>query len=80
MPETDSHHPGLGPLRAAAETAELAHAASGLASAYGYRLADRDPPAPLARISRHAAIISFTWCAQPGALGRARHVFASPCD
>jgi hypothetical protein len=31
-------------------------------------------------ISRHAAIISFTWCAQPGALGRARHVFASPCD
>lgn len=31
-------------------------------------------------ISRHAPIISFTWCAQPGALGRARHVFASPCD
>ena len=49
MPETDSHQPGLGPLRAAAETAELAHAASGLASAYGYRLADRNPPAPLAR-------------------------------
>jgi hypothetical protein len=49
MPETYLHHPGLGPLRAAAETAELAHAASGLASAYGYRLADRDPLAPLAR-------------------------------
>jgi hypothetical protein len=49
MPETDFHQPDLGPLRAAAETAELAHAASGLASAYGYRLADRDPLAPLAR-------------------------------
>jgi len=49
MPETYLHHPGLGSLRAAAEAAELAHAASGLASAYGYRLADRDPLAPLAR-------------------------------
>ncbi len=35
MPETDFHQPGLGPLRAAAETAELAHAASGLVSATG---------------------------------------------
>jgi hypothetical protein len=49
MPDTDFHQPGLGPLRAAAEAAELAHAASGLVSAYGYRLADRDPLAPLAR-------------------------------
>ncbi len=49
MSETDLHQPGLGPLRAAAEAAELAQAVSGLASADGYRLADRDPLAPLAR-------------------------------
>ena len=49
MPETDFHHPGLGPLRAAAEAAKLAQAATGLVSAYGYRLADCDPLAPLAR-------------------------------
>ena len=44
MPDTDFHQPDLGPLRAAAETAELAHAASGLVSA-----TDTDPLAPLAR-------------------------------
>ena len=49
MLETDFHQPDLRPLRAAAETAALAHAASGLVSAYGYRYADRDP---LARLSR----------------------------
>ena len=49
MPETDFHQPGPGPLCAAAEAAELAQAASGLASAYGNRLADRDPLVPLAR-------------------------------
>ena len=48
MPETDRHRPDLGPLRAAAEAAEFAQVASGLVSAYGYRLSDRDPLAPLA--------------------------------
>ena len=49
MPETDLHQPDLGPLRAASEAAELAQAVSGLVSADGYRLADSDPLAPLAR-------------------------------
>ena len=49
MPETDLHQPDLGPLRAAAEAAELAQAVSGLVSADGYRLADSDLLAPLAR-------------------------------
>jgi hypothetical protein len=48
MPETDLHQPDLGPLRAAAEAAELAQAASGLVSAHGYRFAASDPLAPLA--------------------------------
>ena len=49
MPSTDLDQPGLGPLRAAAEAAELAQAVSGLVSMYGYSLADSDPLAPLAR-------------------------------
>ena len=49
MPDTDLHQPDLGPLRAAAEAAELAQAVSGLVSADGYRLAGSDPLAPLAR-------------------------------
>ena len=49
MPSSDLHQPDLGPLRAAAEAAELAQAASGLVSTYGYRLADSDPLTPLAR-------------------------------
>jgi hypothetical protein len=49
MPETDFHQPGLGPLRAAAEAAELAQAVTGLVSIDGCRLADSDPLAPLAR-------------------------------
>ena len=49
MPDTDLHQPDLGPLRAAAEAAELAQAVSGLVSVDGYRLADSDPLAPLAR-------------------------------
>ena len=48
MPETDLHQPGLGPLFAPAEAAELAQAAFGLASGYGYRL-DSDSLATLAR-------------------------------
>jgi hypothetical protein len=49
MTDTDLRQPDPGPLRAAAEAAELAHAASGLASTGGCRLADSDPLAPLAR-------------------------------
>ena len=49
MPKTDLHQPDLGPLRAAAEAAELAQAVSGLVSANGCRLADSGPLAPLAR-------------------------------
>ena len=48
MTDTDLHQPGPGPLRAAAEAAELAQAASGLVSSAGCRL-DSHPLAPLAR-------------------------------
>jgi len=47
--DNDFHQGDLGPLRAAAEAAELGHAVTGLASIDGYRLVDRDPLAPLAR-------------------------------
>ena len=49
MTDTDFLQPDLGPLRAAAEAAELAQAASGLVSIDGCRLSDSDPLAPLAR-------------------------------
>ena len=49
MTDTDLHQPDHGPLRAIAEAAELAQAASGLVSIDGCRLADSDPLAPLAR-------------------------------
>ena len=49
MTDTDLHRPGPGPLRAAAEAAELAQAVSGLVSIHGCRLVDIDPLAPLAR-------------------------------
>ena len=48
MTDTDLLQPGLGPLRAAAEAAELAQAASGLVSNDGGRLAG-GALAPLAR-------------------------------
>jgi hypothetical protein len=48
MSETDLRQRDLGPLRAAAEAAELAQAVSGLVSINGYRLAGSDPLAPLA--------------------------------
>ena len=38
MPDTDLHQPGAVPLRAAADAAELAQAASGLVTADGYHL------------------------------------------
>ena len=49
MTDTDFLQPDLGPLRAAAEAAELAQAVAGLVSIDGCRLADSDPLAPLAR-------------------------------
>ena len=49
MTDTDLHQPDHGPLRAAAEAAELAQAVSGLVSTDGCRLADSDPLAPFAR-------------------------------
>ncbi len=49
MTDTVFLQPDLGPLRAAAEAAELAQAVSGLVSIDGCRLADTDPLAPLAR-------------------------------
>ncbi|HYB14040.1 MAG TPA: hypothetical protein VEF71_00995 [Streptosporangiaceae bacterium] len=52
MPETDLRQSGLSPLLAAAEAAELAQAVSGLVSADGHRLADRDRLVPLAADTR----------------------------
>jgi hypothetical protein len=49
MTDTDLLQPGLGPLRAAAEAAELAQAASGLVSTDGGRLVGSGALAPLAR-------------------------------
>jgi len=49
MTDTDLLQPDPGPLRAAAEAAELAQAVSGLVSIHGCRLVDIDPLAPLAR-------------------------------
>jgi hypothetical protein len=49
MTDTDLRQPDPGPLRAAAEAAELAQAVSGLASIDGCHQADSDPLAPLAR-------------------------------
>ena len=49
MTDTDLHQPDPGPLRTAAEAAELAQAASGLVSIDGCHLSDSDPLAPLAR-------------------------------
>jgi hypothetical protein len=53
--------PDLGPLRAAAERTELADALALLTDAYGYRLPDSDPLAPLARdIARSLVEAGFT--------------------
>ena len=49
MTDTDLHQPDLGPLRAAAEAAELAQAVSGLVGIDGRRLAGSDAQAPLVR-------------------------------
>ena len=49
MTDTDFLQPDLGPLRAAAQAAELRQAVAGLASIDGCRLSDSDPLAPLAR-------------------------------
>jgi hypothetical protein len=49
MTDNDLNQPDHGPLRVAAEAAELAQAASWLVSIDGCRLADSNPLAPLAR-------------------------------
>lgn len=49
MTESDLQQPDPGPLRAAAEAAELADATHGLVSVDGCRLTGHDPHAPLAR-------------------------------
>ena len=49
MTDTDFPQAGPGPQRVAAEAAELARAVAGLVSIDGWRLADSDPLAPLAR-------------------------------
>ena len=67
MTDTDLLQPDPGPLRAAAEAAELAQAVSGLVSIDGCRLADSDPLAPLARdIARSMTEVGLTVhrCAQ----------------
>ena len=51
MSDTDLHQPDLGALRAAAESAELAQAASGLVRTVGYLVADSDPLAPAERMT-----------------------------
>jgi hypothetical protein len=73
MTETDFLQPDPGPLRAAAEAAELARAVSGLVSIDGCRLADGDPLAPLARdIARSMTEAGLTvhHCAQHDPLYR----------
>ena len=73
MTDTDLLQPDPGPLRAAAEAAELAQAVSGLVSIHGCRLVDSDPLAPLARdIARSMTEAGLTvhHCAQHGPLYR----------
>jgi hypothetical protein len=73
MTDTDLHQPDPGPLRLAAEAAELAQAVSGLASIDGRRLADSDPLAPLARdVARSMAAAGLTvhHCARHDPLDR----------
>jgi hypothetical protein len=73
MTDTDLHQPDPGPLRAAAEAAELARVVTGLVSIDGYRLADSDPLAPLARdIARSLTEAGLTvhHCAQHDPLYR----------
>ena len=49
MSHPDPGQPDLTALRAAAEGAEFTQAEAALTNIYGYRLADADPLAPLAR-------------------------------
>ena len=73
MSDTDFLQPDLGPLRAAAEAAELAQAVSGLVSIDGCRLAGSGPLAPLARdIARSMTEAGLTMhhCAQHDPLYR----------
>src|SRR2546421_656893 len=65
--------PGLGPLRALAETQELADATAGLRDSYGHHLSASDPLYPLARDVAHAlteAGFTLHHCAQHDPLYR----------
>jgi hypothetical protein len=73
MTDTDLHQPDPGPLRAAAEAAELAQAVTRLVRIDGCRLADSDSLAPLARdIARSMTEAGLTvhHCAQHDPLSR----------
>jgi hypothetical protein len=73
MTDTDLRQPDPGPLRTAAEAAELAQAVSRLVSSDGCRLADSDPLAPLTRdIARSmtGAGLTVHHCAQHDPLYR----------
>jgi hypothetical protein len=64
MTDTDFQQPGLGSLRASAEAAELAQAASGLVTVAGYRLTASDPLARDIARSMTAAGLTVHQCAQ----------------
>jgi hypothetical protein len=64
MSETDLRQPDPGPLRAAAGAAELAQAPSALVSTDGYRLADGDRLAPLARDIARPMTLTLHHCAR----------------
>ena len=65
MPDTDLYLPGRGPLRAAAEAAELlAQAVSGLVTADGYRLVGSDPLADAIARSLTEAGLPLHRCAR----------------
>ena len=70
MPDTDLHQPGAVPLRAAADAAELARAASGLAAADGYHLLRLD----LDRCGTSTG----TWQAMNTAIGCSLRAFGYP--
>jgi hypothetical protein len=73
MTDTDLHQPDPGPLRTAAEAAELAQAVTGLVSIDGCRLAYSDSLTPLARdIARSLTEAGLTvhHCAQHDRLYR----------
>ncbi len=83
MTDTDLHQTGPGPLRAAAEAAELAQVVSGLAGIDGCHLAYGDPLAPLARDvarSMTEAALTVHHCARHDPLYRLGGVCVLPAE